>query len=172
MSTTLQARVLDRLRRYVETHDIPHRVLADHLGVTRSAASRILAGQSALTLDYLERLAFFLQESPAELVADVGAVIQPTSPLEADLLARFRKMTQAERLSLLTVLDWQRGQPSATKRAGRAPRLSAEQETLLALYAASPDEIKTAVVGVLREHPAGRLAAALHRPPTAPGRRE
>lgn len=104
---TLQDRVRARLRDLVDERDIQQDTIGAFLGLSRSSVSRLLNDPDyGVMLEHIERLCEFFQITASELTAEPGALILPVSPLESDLLDRFRRMGEHERLALITVLDW------------------------------------------------------------------
>ena len=151
---TLMERVRRRVADLVEQHHITHERLGQALDSDRSNAGRMLKPDGPRwCLDAVERVCFLFQITPAELVAEPGALIQPTSPLEAELLGKVRRMTETQRMSLMNVLDWQAGSSHDRRKRGRPPRLTDEQRTLLALYSVADESVRHAAVGMLRTHP-------------------
>src|SRR5690348_17195720 len=118
---TLQERVRSRLKALVEQKDVSHETLAEYLGLTRSAVTRLLNDDGGIALQHIERLCEFFQITPAEFMVEPGAAIQPVKPLEAQLLRIFREMSELERRGLLDVLDRQPRAPQPGKRASRKP---------------------------------------------------
>lgn len=129
--------------------------LAEWLEVNRTTVSnRLREGGSAICLDWLDEVRGFYQMSVAEMVREPGAAFQSVSPLEASLLDRFRKMTEAQRLSLMHVLDWRPEVPSRSK---RAARYTGDEAHVVSLYNAVPANVKAAVLELMREHPSSKV---------------
>lgn len=129
--------------------------IAEYLGVDKSSVSKLMAPNGvAITLDHLEHFTALLQRSAAEFVADADAVIQPVSPIEAQVLGRIREMTEGQRLALLSVLDWQRFATSRPRRP-KGASVSGDDDALLTLFhTLDPDpSAQDAVLAVLRAHP-------------------
>lgn len=149
---SLQERVRQRFKTLVETKGVSHEILGKHLGLSRSGVTRLLGDEdTGFALHHIERLCEFFQVTPAEVVAEVGAVIVPIKPLEAQLLAHFRQMTELQRHSLLSVLDRSGSVPEQRRRArmGRA-ELTEEQQLLVDLYARSPEQARGGILKTLR----------------------
>lgn len=137
----LQERVRQRVKQLVKTKEVSHAVLGKYLGVTRSHVTRMLNEDGAISLTHIEKICEFFQVTPAELVTDVGALIQPLSPLEAAILDVIRKMDRHRQHSLLDVLEWQRASTVPVKGPwGRADRLTTEDAMVLSLYRALRDD--------------------------------
>ena len=128
--------------------------LAEWLEVDRSIISnRLKEGGTALCLDWLDEVRSFYQMSVAEMVREPGAAFQSVSPLEASLLDRFRKMTEAQRLSLMNVLDWRPELPSRSK---RASRYTGDDALVVALYNTVAADVQAAVLQMMRDHPSAQ----------------
>lgn len=135
-------------------------VLAEWLKVDRTTVSnRLREGGTALCLDWLDDVRAFYQMSVSEMVREVGAVFQSVSPLEASLLDRFRKMSEAQRLSLMHVLDWRPELPSRSQRG----RYTGDDALVVALYNAVAPNVQAAVLQMLREHPSSTVRPARPR---------
>jgi transcriptional regulator with XRE-family HTH domain len=156
--TSLLDRVRQRIRTLVDQKDVNHEALGKYLGLSRSAVTRLLNDGGGIALDHIERLCAFFQITPAELMAEPGAVIQPVSPLEATIIAHLRQMTELERRSLLTLLD----RPTAITRPRRAGlgrvMLTTREQELIDLYSRSDDGAREGVLKVLRGSAAARQA--------------
>jgi len=125
--------------------------LAEWTNVDRTTISnRLREGGTALCLDWLDEVRAFYQMSVSEMVREPGAVFQSVSPLETSLLDRFRKMTEAQRLSLMNVLDWR---PEILSRSKRGQRYTGDDALVVALYNAAADDAQAAVLQMLRDHP-------------------
>jgi transcriptional regulator with XRE-family HTH domain len=156
--TSLLDRVRQRIRTLVDQKDVNHETLGKYLGLSRSAVTRLLNDGGGIALDHVERLCEFFQITPAELMAEPGAVIQPVSPLEATILAHLRQMTELERRSLLTLLD---RPPAITtpRRAGLGRvMLTTREQELIDLFSRSDDGAREGVLKVLRGSAAARQA--------------
>lgn len=148
----LRERVLARINVLVEQGDVPHDVLAPHLGVGQSAVSKILNGRRGLSLEAIDGFCVFFQITPAELMAEPDALIQPLKPIEAAIVALVRQMTELERRSLLTLLERPVYQVAKGKRArmGRA-MLTAKEQELVDLFArVKRDGVREGVLQTLR----------------------
>lgn len=122
---------------------------------------RLREDGTALCLDWLDSVTAFYQMSVAEMCALPGAAWQEVKPLEAQLLAIFRDMTELEKRSLIDVLDRQaHARPSRRPRAGHA-ELTEEQQLLVDLYARSEMSSREGVLKILRG--AARKAAQDNR---------
>lgn len=137
----LQERVRQRFRTLVREKDVQHEVLAKHLGLSRSAVTRLLNDEgSGFALHHIERLCEFFQITPAEVMAEPFALLQAVSPIEANILDIVRKMNELSRHSLLTVLEWPQRSGATVKRSGRSPdHLSPEDAMVLSLYRGMED---------------------------------
>lgn len=147
---SLQERVRARLREWCK--DLTHQRIADHLHVNRSSVSKLFQeGGPALTLDHLEAFQFLIQRSVAEMVTAPDSLLQEIKPLEAQLLATFRAMTELQRHSLLAVLDRSAQEPRSKRRArlGRM-ELTEEQQLLVDLYARSNEQARSGILQTLR----------------------
>lgn len=131
----LQERVRQRLKQLVATKNVSHDVVGKFLGVSRSHVTRMLNEDGAILIPHVEKFCEFFQITPAELVTEPGALIQPLVPLEAAILDVVRKMDRLRQHSLLDVLEWQRASSLPTKR-GRVDALSSEDAMVLSLYRA------------------------------------
>jgi hypothetical protein len=114
---------------------------------------RLKANGTAICLDWLDSVTSFYQMSVAEMCALPGATWQEIKPLEAQLLAIFRDMTELQKRSLLDVLDRGATQVPAERR--RRPRLgfkrlTEEQQLVVDLYARSDAQAREGVLKVLR----------------------
>jgi transcriptional regulator with XRE-family HTH domain len=138
VKATLQEQVRARVRRLVEDGDVSHAIIGTALGLSRSAATRIITGTAAISLARVERICEFFQITAAELMTEPGALIQPLVPIEAAILDVVRKMDKLRQHSLLDVLEWQRASSLPTKR-GRIDALSSEDAMVLSLYRAISD---------------------------------
>lgn len=129
--------------------------LANFIGSDPSTIQkRLREGGTALCLDWLDEVRSFYQMSVAEMVREPGAAFQSVSPLEASLLDRFRKMTEAQRLSLMNVLDWRPELPSRSK---RASRYTGDDALVVALYNAVAADVQAAVLQMMRDHPSSKV---------------
>jgi transcriptional regulator with XRE-family HTH domain len=151
VKTSLQDRVRQRLRRLVEDGDVSHETLGKYVGLSRSAITRMVNADAAISLYYVEKFCEFFQITPAEFMVEPGSLIQPVAPLEAQLLMHFRAMTDLQRHSLLSVLDRREGQPQKRRasRLGHA-ELTEEQQLVIDLYARSEPQAREGVLKVLR----------------------
>lgn len=152
---SLQELVRARLRETCDHAGFTQVQVADHLHTEKSSISKLFRPDGTnITLRTLEGFSSLLQRTPAELVADPAAAILPVSQLEHALLDRFRRMTELQRMSLMTVLDW-RGE--AAPIGGRQRKhLSHDETVLVALWQAAdraPD-VRSKVLDLLRQHPA------------------
>lgn len=135
--------------------------LAVWLKVDRTTISnRLREGGTALCLDWLDEVRGFYQMSVSEMVREAGAAFQSVSPLEASLLDRFRKMTEAQRLSLMHVLDWRPELPSRSK---RASRYTGDEALVVSLYNSVAADVQAAVLQMMREHPSAQVHPARKR---------
>lgn len=139
--TPLQERVRQRFKALVDDKGVPHETLGKHLGLSRSAVTRLLNDEgSGFALPHIERLCEFFQITPAEVMAEPFSLIQAVSPIEASILDIVRKMNELSRHSLLTVLEWPMRSSTTIKRPGRTPdHLSAEDSMVLSLYRGMQD---------------------------------
>jgi DNA-binding Xre family transcriptional regulator len=139
--TPLQERVRQRFKALVDDKGVPHDTLGKHLGLSRSAVTRLLNDEGAgFALQHIERLCEFFQITPSEIVAEPHAAIQAVSPIETAFLDILRKMNELTRHSLLTVLEWPLRSSVTAKRTGRTPdHLSPEDAMVLSLYRAIED---------------------------------
>ena len=138
----LQERVRQRLKQLVAINGVSHAKLGERLGVSRSHVTRMLNEDGAILLVHVEKFCEFFQITAAELMTDVGALIQPLTPMEAAVLDVVRKMDRLRQHSLLDVLEWQRASTVPTKRGhfGRTPdHLTSEDAMVLSLYRAIED---------------------------------
>jgi transcriptional regulator with XRE-family HTH domain len=160
---SLQDRVRQRLRRLVEDRDVSHQALGKYVGLSRSAVTRMVNGPAAISLDYLEKFCTFFQISIGEFMVEPGSLIQPIAPLEAQLLTHFRKMTELQRHSLLSVLD-RREEVPVKRRASRLghAELTDEQQLIVDLYARSDAQAREGVLKVLRGTAMRHAAADRH----------
>lgn len=112
---------------------------------------RLKPGGPDLSLDWLDDVRAFYQMSVSEMCAMPGSLWQEVKPLEAQLLAHFRQMTELQRHSLLSVLDRSASVPEQRRRArlGRA-ELTEEQQLLVDLYARSPEQARGGILKTLR----------------------
>lgn len=107
-------------------------------------------GGTALCLDWLESVTAFYQMSVSEMCAHPNSSWQEIKPLEAQLLAVFREMTELEKRSLLDVIDRQpRQRVSRRQRPGHAP-LTEEQQLLVDLFVRSEPSAREGVLKILR----------------------
>lgn len=106
-------------------------------------------GGTALCLDWLDEASAFYQMSVSEMTALPGSLWQEVKPLEAQLLAIFREMTELERRSLLDILD---RRPAPTKRRARPghAELTEEQQLLVDLYTRSNEQARSGILRTLR----------------------
>lgn len=145
---TLTERVRARLRDWTE--GFTHQQIADHLHVHRSSVSKLLTHEGTdINLGHLEALSFVLQRTPSEMVAEADSLWQEVKPLEAQLLAIFRDMTELERRSLLDVLDRPRAKQTRRARPGHA-ELNAVQQELVDLFVLSNAQARDGVLKILR----------------------
>lgn len=148
----LQERVRQRFRALVTDGGVPHDTIGKHLGLTRSAVTRLLNDEGAgFSLQHIERLCVFFQLTAAEIVSEPGARIVALNPLEGQLLDVFRRMTELQRHSLLAVLDHGPQVPSTRRRArtGRS-ELTEEQQLLVDLFARSNEQARSGILKTLR----------------------
>lgn len=150
----LQERVRQRFKALVDAKGVPHEVLAEYLGLSRSGVTRLLNDDgSGFALHHIEKLCEFFQITASEAVADQHALIQAIKPMEAALLDVFRHMTELERRSLMTVLE----RPIASQerrnkrsRLGRA-MLTAKEQELVDLFArVKRDGVREGVLRTLK----------------------
>jgi DNA-binding Xre family transcriptional regulator len=132
----LQERVRHRFKTLVDDKGVSHETLGKHLGLSRSAVTRLLNDEgSGFALQHIERLCEFFQVTPSEVMAEPFAAIQAISPIEASILDIVRKMNELTRHSLVTVLEWPARSSVQVKRTGRTPdHLSPEDAMVLSLY--------------------------------------
>lgn len=127
--------------------------LADFLKSDPSTIQKKLkAGGTALCLDWLDDVTTFYQMSVAEMTTLPGSLWQEVKPLEAQLLALFRDMSELEKSGLLTVLDRSaRALPARRRRSkqGHAP-LTDEQQLLVDLFQRSHPQAREGVLKILR----------------------
>lgn len=125
--------------------------LARFLKLNPSTVHKKLAeGGPDLSLDWLDEIKPFYQMSVSEMCALPGSLWQEVKPLEAQLLAHFRQMSELQRHSLLTLLD--RPDQPLTRRqakAGRVP-LTDEQQLVADLYARSNEQARAGILKTLR----------------------
>ena len=148
----LQERVRQRFRTLVDQKDVPHELLGQRLGLSRSGVTRLLNDEGGgFALHHIERLCEFFQITPSEIMAEPGALIQSVTPIEAALLAHFRQMTELERRSLLTILERPiYAAPDKKARLGRA-MLSPKEQELVDLFArVKKDGVREGVLKLLR----------------------
>jgi DNA-binding Xre family transcriptional regulator len=153
--TPLQERVRQRFKRLVDEKDVSHETLGTHLGLSRSAVTRLLNDEgSGFALPHIERLCEFFQVTPAEIMAEPFSLIQAISPIEASILDLVRKMNELSRHSLLTVLEWPLRSGATVKRAGRTPdHLSPEDAMVLSLYRGMEDgDAQSGIVMQMRSY--------------------
>jgi DNA-binding Xre family transcriptional regulator len=149
---SLQERVRHRFKGLVESKGVQHDTLAKRLGLSRSGVTRLLNDEgSGFALHHIERLCEFFQITPAEVMAEPGALIQPVTPIEAAFLAHLRQMTELERRSLLTILERPiYAAPDKKARLGRA-MLSPKEQELVDLFArVKRDGVRDGVLQTLR----------------------
>ena len=164
----LQERVRQRFRALVDQKDVPHELIGQRLGLSRSGVTRLLNDVGGgFALHHIERLCEFFQITPSEIMAEPGALIQAVTPIEAALLAHFRQMTELERRSLLTILERPiYAAPDKRARLGRA-MLSTKEQELVDLFArVKKDGVREGVLQTLRG-----AAKDEHKQPPAPSRR-
>jgi hypothetical protein len=114
-----------------------------------SSVRKILNGDNKISLAHVEGFCRAFQITPAELMIEPGAVIQPISPLEATILAHLRQMTELERRSLLTLLD--RHVTITPRRAGLGrTMLTTREQELVDLFARADDGAREGILKVLR----------------------
>lgn len=155
MRVPLQELVRRRLRALVEKADVPLRVLGDRLHLSASGVGRILNDEGyTILLPHVEAMCDFFQISPAELMTEPGALIQPVGPEELQLLTHFRQLTYTQRHGLLAVLEGRAPQPVPAHRRKRArlghSELTAEQQALVDLYVRSEPQAREGVMQILR----------------------
>jgi len=149
---SLQARVRHRINTLVDQGDVSHVTLGDHLGLSRSAVTRLLNDKGGISLAHIEKLCAFFQITAAELMAEPDALIQPLKPIEAAIVSYLRQMSELERRSLLTLLERPAYQLAKGKRArlGRA-MLSVKEQELIDLFArVKRDGVREGVLKTLR----------------------
>jgi hypothetical protein len=147
---SLQERVRARLRDWSE--GLTHAKIAEYFNVNRSSVTKLLSDRgTAITIDHLEGFAFLLQKSPSEMLAESTSAWQEVKPLEAQLLAHFRQMTELQRVSLLSVLDRSASVPQTRRRVrmGHA-ELTEEQQLVVDLYARSNEQARRGILSTLR----------------------
>jgi transcriptional regulator with XRE-family HTH domain len=155
---SLQDRVRERIRALVDQKGVNHETLGNYLGLSRSAVTRLLNDDGGIALAHIERLCEFFQITPAELMVEPGAQIQPVSPLESTILVHVRQMTELERRSLLTLLD-RHLTITTPRRAGLGRMmLTTREQELVDLFARSDDGAREGVLKVLRGSAAARQA--------------
>lgn len=145
---TFQEMVRRRLRERTPNYSTLARFLkADPSTIQK----RLKEGGPDLSLDWLDEVRAFYQMSVSEMCALPGSLWQEVKPLEAQLLAHFRQMTELQRHSLLSVLDRSASEPERRRRArtGRA-ELTEEQQLLVDLYARSPEQARSGILKTLR----------------------
>ena len=153
---TLTERVRARLRVWAE--GFTHQQIADYMHVHRSTVTKLLnADGTDITLGHLEAFSFLLQRSPSEMVAEPESTWQEIKPLEAQLLAVFRDMTELERRALLDVIDRPARPQTRRPRWGHAELTTAQQE-LVELFVSSNEQARDGVLKILR----GAARAAHH----------
>lgn len=148
---SLHERVRLRLRDLIEAEGYTQREVGEHLQIDRTTVSRTLTeGGLAVTFDFLEGVSYLLQRMPQELIADPGSPVIVASPLEVQLVARLREMTELERQALLTVIDWRMPLPRGRRKHAAYP--SPADSELLGLFHALDDNptAQAAVLSVLR----------------------
>lgn len=138
----LLERVRRRLNDLADSRGVQHSTLAEYLGLTRSAVTRMLNDEgSGISLAHVERLCEFFQITPSELVAEPHAVIQALSPVEVAIVDVVRKMSDLTRHALLNILEWPlRDRPVPKGKPRRLPdHLTPEEAMILSLYHAVGD---------------------------------
>lgn len=128
-------------------------ILAKFLRVDPSVIQkRLKEGGTALCLDFLDSVTTFYQMSVAEMCAMPGALWQEVKPMEAQLLAMFRDMSELERRSLLTILDRPiAAAPGARRRTRFGRHLSDKEQELVDLFArVKRDGVRDGVLKTLR----------------------
>jgi transcriptional regulator with XRE-family HTH domain len=148
--SSLQERVRQKLKALVEQQGVSHERLGDHLGLTRSAVTRLLNDEGGIGLQHIERLCEFFQVTAAEMFADPQSAIHALTPIEAALVRFFREMTELERRSWLTILERPRVVASAKSRMGRAMLTTKEQELVDLFARVKKDGVRDGVLKVLR----------------------
>lgn len=125
--------------------------LAKFVGAdTPSAVRKLLNGQNRIGLRHIQGFCEAFQVTPAELVLEPGALMQPTSPLEAAIIAHLRQMTELERRSLLTLLERPTMISHRKARMGRA-MLSVKEQELVDLFGrVKKDGVRDGVLRTLR----------------------
>ena len=148
----LQERIRTRLRQLVESKNVSLRVVGEHLKLSPSGVGRILNDEGyTIMWHHVERFCEFFQMTPAELMVEPGALMQPISHFESALLRIIRDMTELERRSLLTILERPvyAAQPKKA-RLGRA-MLTAKEQELVDLFArVKRDGVREGVLKTLR----------------------
>jgi DNA-binding Xre family transcriptional regulator len=154
----LLERVRHRFRRMVDDKDVSHDQLAKVLGLSRSGVTRLLNDEgSGFALQHVERLCEFFQVTPAEVMVEPGALIQPLVPLESAILDVVRKMDRLRQHSLLDVLEWPRASSLPSKKS-RVDALNSEEAMVLSLYRAISDsDAQAGIVMQMRGYVQARL---------------
>lgn len=154
----LQERVRVNIRDRAAAAKLSQKRIADYFEIDPSAVSKLLRDNGpALTLKHVEGFSFLLQITPAELMIEPGALIQPLGPLEAAILDVVRKMDRLRQHSLKDVLEWQRAS-SIPSRRGRVDDLSSEDAMVLSLYRALGDsDAQAGIVMQMRGYVQARL---------------
>lgn len=112
---------------------------------------RLREGGPDLSLDWLDEVRVFYQMSVAEMVTQPGSLWQEVKPLEAQLLAHFRQMTELQRVSLLSVLDRSASVPQTRRRTRQGhAELTEEQQLVVDLYARSNEQARRGILSTLR----------------------
>jgi hypothetical protein len=113
---------------------------------------RLKEGGSALRLDWLDSVTAFYQMSVSEMTTLPDSAWQEVKPLEAQMLAHFREMSELERRSLLTILSRPvYGTPEKTPRGlGRAVLTAKEQELVDLFARVKKDGVRDGVLRTLR----------------------
>lgn len=128
------------------------KALAKFLGYSDASLiyKRLTEGGPKLSLDFLDDVRSFYQMSVSEMTALPSALWQEVKPLESQLLAQFRDMSELEKQSLLVVLERQTAFDARKSRLGRA-MLTAKEQELVDLFArVKRDGVREGVLQTLR----------------------
>lgn len=135
----------------MQQENVSAEMLGERLGLSRSGVSRILNEEGySILIPHIETMCEFFQITPSELVADPGSLVQVVKPIESELLAHFRSMSEVQRLGLLSLLERKAEKPAATRTRYRPTQISAEQKQLWALFARSNAQAREGVLKILR----------------------
>lgn len=143
-----QEMVRARLREKTPNYSTLARFLNTDPGTVQK---RMKEGGTDLSLDWLDEVREFYQMTVSEMTALPGSLWQEVKPLEAQLLAHFRAMTELQRHSLLSVLDRSASVPLSRRRArtGHA-ELTEEQQLLVDLFVRSNEQARSGILKTLR----------------------